>query len=416
MLQGLTPAVYAAPETAKRADAFVETIGVNVHLNYLDTAYGNYTGIIKPKLQELGVRYIRDGGYQDLTFFNKLKELGTLGIKSFLYFNGNPPAQVVSTAKTLQGALAAVEGPNESDIPFFEFSYNGQGFPEGTRAYQNALFTAINSDPATASVPVLMPSMGHGEAAQRLGSLEGSGDIGNMHSYTNLGNPPTNSIEDYFIYHARTIAGPTKPLMATEMGYHTYIGDNLGISESVSAKYIPRLLLEYFNADIKRAFLYELIEQQPERNTDRESYYGLLRSNGSPKPAYTAVKNLIYLLKQPGAASFTLGSLDYTLSGNTTDVHHALFQKSAGSGLPPRFFLVLWQEVKSWDNTNKRDINVPNRKLTLTLNTPISQASFFLPISSTASLLDVKPTTGTTRITSIPIEVPDHPMVIRLIP
>ena len=71
MLQGLTPAVYAAPETAKRADAFVETIGVNVHLNYLNTAYANYKEVIKPRLQELGIRHIRDGAYQDLTFFGK---------------------------------------------------------------------------------------------------------------------------------------------------------------------------------------------------------------------------------------------------------------------------------------------------------------------------------------------------------
>ncbi|MGC8715248.1 MAG: PA14 domain-containing protein, partial [Leptodesmis sp.] len=48
-------------ETAKPAASFIDSIGVNTHIRYYDTAYGNYS-LIKQRLQELGVKHIRDGG------------------------------------------------------------------------------------------------------------------------------------------------------------------------------------------------------------------------------------------------------------------------------------------------------------------------------------------------------------------
>src|SRR5712691_3345090 len=50
----------ASPAKPKRADAFVDSIGVNTHLGYNDTHY-NESDVVERKLSELGVRYIRDG-------------------------------------------------------------------------------------------------------------------------------------------------------------------------------------------------------------------------------------------------------------------------------------------------------------------------------------------------------------------
>jgi len=50
-----------AAHQARSANDFVESIGVNTHLGYSDTAYGNYRGLLKPSLLYLGVRHIRDG-------------------------------------------------------------------------------------------------------------------------------------------------------------------------------------------------------------------------------------------------------------------------------------------------------------------------------------------------------------------
>src|SRR2546430_10994083 len=55
-----SPIVSVPKPATMRADDFVESVGVNVHLGYADTPYGRQD-IVKAKLLELGVRYIRDG-------------------------------------------------------------------------------------------------------------------------------------------------------------------------------------------------------------------------------------------------------------------------------------------------------------------------------------------------------------------
>ncbi len=230
----LAPSVQTQPEQARSADAFVESLGINTHLAYTKTAYGNYDKIIKPRLQELGIRHIRDGGYTRSSFLAKLQELGSLGIKSNLTFFGDPIPQVLSTVKKLKGAIVAVEGANESDLKDFKFSYNNQAFPEGTRAYQQDLYTAIKADPETQNLPVIMPSLGSGRNTKKLGLIN-AGDIGNMHSYPNLGNPPTDGLDWWFIPNAKTIAGNSKPLWSTETGYHNLTNKPLGISETAAS-------------------------------------------------------------------------------------------------------------------------------------------------------------------------------------
>ena len=402
------PIVQTQPEQAHRADSFVDSLGINTHLVYLDTAYEDYNGILKPRLQELGIRHIRDGGFYSTEYFNKLKELSSIGITSLLTFFGTPPEEVVGIAKTLKESIEAVEGPNEPDLAQFNFSYKGEKFPEGTRVYQKELYAAVKGNPETAYLPVLMPSMGWGQNATRLGYLE-YGDIGNLHSYPNLGERPTYDIDWYFIPHGRMISGETKPMWATETGYHNLTSDALGISETAASKYLPRLWLEYFNRDIKRVYLYELIDQQPDRNnSDNEQHYGLLRNDGSPKPAYQSIKNLITLLKEP-RVNFSPGSLDYALNGNMAGVHHTLVQKSNDE-----FYLILWQDAKSWDNKKKIDIAVTNQNVTLTLKTIISQAEVYEPIKGITPIKQSTSLSG--RIEKLTLSVPDHPLVIRLVP
>jgi hypothetical protein len=120
---------FAAPVPAKSADSFVDSIGVNVHLTYGGTPYERFEDLIKPKLKELGIRHIRDGAYQEEDFFQKVKSLAADGIKATLIFSGNPPSEVVATAKKLSGAIEAIEGPNESDLEVFNFTHKGDKFP-----------------------------------------------------------------------------------------------------------------------------------------------------------------------------------------------------------------------------------------------------------------------------------------------
>ncbi|NEP56469.1 MAG: hypothetical protein F6K31_05520 [Symploca sp. SIO2G7] len=393
------------PEQARSADAFVDSIGVVTHLRYLDTAYGNYNEIIKPKLKKLGVRHIRDDvSLEDLTTQTKLNELATFGIKSTLIMDTRwqeTPANAVVIAKAVDQSVEAVEGPNEWDV-HDEVSYQGETFPTGLRNFQADLYAAIKGDPATAHLDVLSPSVAHWWNAAKLGNV--SCDLGTMHSYPG-GNEPTWDLDSKWITATRLICG-SKPIVATECGWHNATDDeealHPGVSEQAAGKYVPRMYLEYFNRDIKRAFIYEFINEWS--GTDQESNFGLLRNDGSPKPAFNALKNLITLLKDPGE-SFSPQALDYTLSGNISNVHHTLLQKRNG-----QFYLILWQEVPSFDLNSKTDISVPEQQVTLTLKTPIKRAITYQPINSTTRLKRYK------RPQQLNVSVPDHPLMIKLVP
>lgn len=405
VLNWLTSAASAAPVGAKSADTFVDSIGVNTHLDYSGSPYARFNDLVKPKLQELGVRHIRDGVHLHEELLNKLRELSKLGIKSNLVFN-NELDTVVAIAKATSGSIEAVEGPNETDLEVSNFSYNGQKFPSATRAYQQDLYTAIKNDSATKYLPVVLPSMGWGENAQKLGYVD-SGDYCNMHSFPNIGARPTHDIDWYFIPHARTICGSSKPIIVTETGYHNAVSADYGISEQASSKYLPRLLLENFNRNITRTYLYELIDQGTQ--VDRQARFGLLRNDGSAKPAFTAIRNLISLLSERGA-SFTPGSLDYSLSGANDELHSTLLQKSNGE-----FYLILWQDAESWNDPEEKDIPVASREVTVNLNTSISKAEVYQPKNSTTSTSTYNANSGD-RLTKLVVSVPDHPLVIKLVP
>ena len=98
----------------------------------------------------------------------------------------------------------------------------------------------------------------------------------------------------------------------------------------------------------RATYIYELADQGPD--PVREQNFGLLRYDMTEKPAYSAVKNLIDLLEEPGA-NFTPTSLAFTLTAPST-VHNTLLQKSDG-----RYLMLLWNEVLSYDSVNKVDLN-----------------------------------------------------------
>lgn len=401
-ITSLTSRAESFEEQAQKASSFVDSIGVATHLRYLDTAYGRYDDIIKPRLQELGARHIRDGG-KDAEFFRRLNDLATIGIKSTLVMDprdGIYPDNVVNEViKPVLSSIAAAEGPNEWDVQP-QIQYKGKSFPEGLREYQTDLYKAIKQDPETAAIPVLMPSLAFPSNADELGYLQ-SASIGNMHSYAG-GNLPSQDLDQKWIANTQIVSGENRPIVATECGWHNAVNDphasQPGISEQASAKYIPRLYLEYFNRGVQRAFIYEFIDQRPA--PDQENNFGLLRADGSPKPAFTAVKNLIDLLQDSGD-DFQPQTLAYSLAGNLTDLHHTLLQKQDG-----RFYLILWQEVSSFDTQNKVDLNPASRPITLTFQTAVRQIAAYDPLVSTS------PTMQSINTNQLEINVSDYPVVL----
>lgn len=150
-----------------------------------------------------------------------------------------------------------------------------------------------------------------------------------------------------------------KPVMATETGYRNSHPDPSrnkdpgGISESQAAIYIPRMALFNFNEGITRTFFYEFIDLKPDPNfTDPEHHFGLLRNDGSAKPAFLALKNLLDILTDRTAFNRLCsapGSLTYSLPNTTAlgnRVYQTLMQKCNG-----HFYLALWLVPKLFIQT-----------------------------------------------------------------
>ncbi len=132
--------------------------------------------------------------------------------------------------------------------------------------------------------------------------------------------------------------------------------------------------------------------------------FGLLRNDGSEKPAFVALKNLIRLLKD-SSLHFTPEALDYDLSSNASNLHHTLLEKHNGT-----FYLILWQEVSSFDVNSKQNNSVANIQASLTINQPISKVNIYLPNNS------LEPIQQKISPNKLNLDIPDYPLVVEIKP
>ncbi|MFB2938196.1 hypothetical protein ACE1B6_23360 [Aerosakkonemataceae cyanobacterium BLCC-F154] len=423
-------------ETAKSADAFVDSIGVVTHWGYPDTPYGFKYEEVKQKLVELGISHVRD------TLTSRIQDLAAVGIKTQVGVQPNEgtPTQLKDAIKAANkpiAAIDAVEGPNEPDIfwSINKITYQNQGFPEGVIAFQKDLYTTFKNDSDTRNIIIIGPALGRSygyENKSPLGkdTLTNYVDWGSFHPYPGGGNGYSvpfryNTIEKYFWQgnfpavnidewpYAFDVLSPpfgNKPMAATETGYNT---SKKGISEQMHGKYMPRLFLEYFRKGIIRTLSYEFVDEWNDPD-NTEANFGLLRNDLSPKPAYIALKNVINLLKDPGA-NFTPGSLDYSISVNpppeydrTQYIHHLLLQKQNRT-----FYLALWHEISNGDisNTPVREITPPDIPVTITLKTAIKDVILY-SLDNNGNMSS-KPISSTSTIN---LNVPDKALFIALTP
>ena len=85
------------------------------------------------------------------------------------------------------------------------------------------------------------------------------------------------------------------------MGWHTTGNrqDASSVSEGVQAKYLLDGLLDASKAGNVKTYLYELLDQNTGDGIS-ENNFGLFHSDGTPKPAATAVHNLVAILDDSG--------------------------------------------------------------------------------------------------------------------
>jgi IPT/TIG domain/Putative Ig domain len=352
-------------EMAQMADAFVDSIGVNVHLHFADTSYGNYAAV-KSALRNLGVRHIRDG-LIDTTwapYYDRLNELGRLGIKSTLITSPKETGAVlISYPNRVPDSFEAYEAPNEYDL---------SGDPHWTttlNAFMSVLHNAVRFNPKTSGFPIIGPSLTQSASFPVAASSAFSFDDANLHNYLGGRNPGTagwgangyGSI-DWNIALAKS-AWPNKPIWTTETGYLNDLSKLDSVPEVISGKYLPRVLLEQWIHGIKRTFIYELVDIG---STFDQNGFGLLHADFSPKPAYNSVKNILGLLSDPGPV-FQTHSLGVALEGDLPNVHHLLLEKRTGT-----YYLIIWAEEPGYDVNSKKNVDVPAHRITIKIERPMT--------------------------------------------
>ncbi len=251
---------------------------------------------------------------------------------------------------------------------------NDPDWPLTLRSYTQALFQKC-ARPALKDRPVVGPAMAHAFNAPKAGDLSALITFGNMHPYPGGWNP-SRGLDDYNLPNTRKMTGP-RILWATETGYHNGMkqkpGGHFAAPESVTGKYGPRLVAEYFRRGIGRAYFYELVDEGTNL-ADQEGNFGLLRNDLSEKPIYQSLRHMIALLKDQGPP-FEPGKLDFTLAGDTTDIRQLLLQKRDG-----RFYLLLWQEVSSYDVPTRKELAQAARLLTVKLGQAMRRAVVYFPL------------------------------------
>lgn len=404
-----SPSVKAQTEQAKSVRDFLDSLGVNVHIEKRSTPYYvEFSSILKPRLIELGIHHIRDSIWysdipKDSLVRNRFLELSQFGIRADIIIDTKQkifPKDIEIILKNYSDSIELIEGPNEWDLSLKKPStyYNNLQFPNNLIQIQRDIYKTV-----VGKLPVLAPSIVRKHSAKLVGLVPC--DFANIHTYVASTHPGHPMLDTEAIPHA-FINCPKKPVIVTEAGWHTAINaPNPGIPEDVHAKYIPRVFLEHFNRGIKRTYIYEFIDQRV-NPLDKEANFGLLRYDGSPKPAFIALKNLISLLND-SRISFTPTSLDYTISGNTDNIHHTLLQKNNGD-----FFLIMWQEVQSYDRHKKIYLNIPDKPIQVILKTPIKLAVTYLPNNS---FFPPQPVRAWNNPSTLSLKISDQIQVIKLI-
>ena len=304
---------------------FTDSVGVNLHLSYGNTVYGSEFPQIMQSMISLGVRHYRDGlnQYAEPFQYQNAEMLGKAGIKTEWVMDSNNSASVINSASENAPDATQIEGPNEDDA----------AAGPTLLAFMQLLHETVRGNPSTAAMPIIGPAFIQSSSYAAQGNLSSFVNFGNAHDYFGNRNPETAPYGERSTTVAamarwssicawRKWLGINEPVVATETGYES----GKGLSDAIIGRYELRTLFESLRLGIVRTFLYELIDETG-------SNWGLLTDSSSPRPAYTAIQDVLTLLKDANFAQ--PGKLDYTLSGQTQNVHHLLLQKSDGTSTLP---------------------------------------------------------------------------------
>ena len=380
------------------AKSFLDSLGVNVHMEYTDGKYANVNNVLKD-LNYLGITHVRDGvpspnwmpPGQGVAAINTL---AAAGVKFDIVVGGPDLAanmlQLVSLETAHPGMLSAVEGPNE--INNWPITY--QGFTGQTAAtrFQGDLYKAIHGNSLLNRLPVYYLT---GGSPANLKVNNGLADATNEHPYPRNGDQPGDVIKQAF---ANDYPQATIGKVITESGYYTQpeSQDWGGVDGMTQAKGTLALYFESARQGISAIYLYQLLDAYLDRSgTTNDYHFGLFEFDTVPKPAAVAIHNLTQYLADSASSPQTLV---YAIDDLPVTARTLLLSKSDGS-----FVIAVWNAAPFWDKSKKEPIDSKPIQARLLLANPASVEQFD-PLTNSVKSFNAS--------TSLQISVPDHPVLI----
>ncbi len=349
--------VLQAAERAVSAQALLDSMGLNVHLAFDGTVYATGFPLILRRLQDLHIRHVRDGlidrGKESDAYYSRHRALAQAGIECDFLTSVDTPASLIRAYRQRVGDMTAVEAPNEFDAKNLPRWY------EVLQKYLPVIESAVHGGPGLPGITVYGPSLvdqnwwkpDNSYAEMRLASVPF--DYANLHNYPGGRNPGTKGWSSHgygsiaWALSQAASTWPNTPVVTTETGYNDDPTSKQFTPDSVTSIYTPRIFLEQYLHGIKRTYLYELADDQ-----FSGGLFGLLRRDGSPKPAFTALSGLTELLSETGPA-VKPGTLDFQRSTSNPDMHQLLVEKRPG-----KFLLFLWLELPRYDVDTRHSLKV----------------------------------------------------------
>jgi len=392
------PPTARAAQPAYRADQFTDFVGLSASPfdNYQADGAGAGMGTKYPPsvFFDLGVRHYRASLKYALTPADAPKKVGDAydryGAQAMLLIDALHDGMIQDVVGLVKqypkGSIDLIEGPNECNNKFppqeLNLKYGGKSDEAAGAAYMNDLYPALKADPATRDIGVVSYTAIFTD--YHLARPCASFDYSNMHSYQGY-NVPEESIEpnEVRFYNLLPANATIKPFIPTECGYNVEADISNGTktvgSLRAQALNIPMLLAEYFRHGLPRTYLFAL------HNADG---YGLLESDQATKrPSYYALKSFLSTIKDADwdrkshrwvGGDFTPRALIFSLKDAPSTVHTLVLQKKSG-----RYLLMIWNEVRNYDQDARKDIINPAVPVTLNISTSLAPKAAILTQNAT---------------------------------
>lgn len=333
-------------ETPLAANAFSDSIGVNLHMTYGGTPYDTDFAKWAPILRTSGIKHVRDAFCSfSLSFCRdvvsaRMNRFAAAGIRFDLLTSLKDSAVYDAAYAQTMGlnGIEAIEGPNECDSG----TYCPSNWRSALGTWQKTIYGF-----GSPTVTVIGPSMVTQGGYSSFGDLSAFIDVGNIHDYVG---PEPPEAQDGLPDHLRWVTpmAGTKPVWVTEVGYST---GSKNVPNIIQERYISRALFENLRCGVPRTYVYQLFDYGP----DDGARMGLLNADYTPKPAWTRLQQLIALFADIGASP--RAPLTYAIRNDELGLlHHVLFQRSDGT-----YMLVMWLAATDY-NASTHSISGPSEE------------------------------------------------------